>query len=387
MSASSEHVPASTPRVALWRNRDFRLLWVGHTVSMFGSQITPVAMPVIAALTLHATPAQMALLLSLNYAPATLVSLFAGVLVDRMRRRPLMIATDMLSAALLIIIPLIALLGWLRMEVLYVVTFFLGAVGVFYGLADSAFLPTLVLREQLPHANSMLATSGSTARVVGPGLAGILIQWLTAPFAILIDAATFLVSAVSALLIRTAEPILPAPERPPHVWREIAEGLWVIVANPYLRTFALSAAALDIFWNALYAVYVLYITRELGLPPATLGVILSAGSVAALISAPLAVPIARRFGMGWTLIGNQVVIGSGSLLIALALLARPAALILLVVAEVLQVGANTIFYILRDSVRQAATPDSLRGRVGASTMCIGLGVAVKRQLELVSNVN
>jgi len=293
-----------------------------------------------------------------------------------MRRRPLMSATDMLSAALLIIIPLIALLGWLRMEVLYVVTFFLGAVGVFYGLADSAFLPTLVLREQLPHANSMLATTGSTARVVGPGLAGILIQWLTAPFAILIDAATFLVSAVSALLIRTAEPILPAPERPPHVWREIAEGLWVIVANPYLRTFALSAAALDIFWNALYAVYVLYITRELGLPPATLGVILSAGSVAALISAPLAVTIARRFAMGWTLIGNQVVIGSGSLLIALALLARPAALILLVVAEVLQVGANTIFYILRDSVRQAATPDSLRGRVGASTMCIGLGVAL-----------
>jgi MFS family permease len=138
----------------------------------------------------------------------------------------------------------------------------------------------------------------------------------------------------------------------------------------------LSAAALDVFWNALYAVYVLYITRELGLPPVTLGVILSAGSMAALVSAPVAALIARRFAIGWTLIVSQVVIGSGSLLIALALLARPAALMLLIAAEVIQVGANTIFYIIRDSVRQAVKPDDLRGRVGASTMCLGLGVAL-----------
>src|SRR5439155_19210880 len=128
----------------------------------------------------------------------------------------------------------------------------------------------------------------------------------------------------------------PTPERPPHMWREIADGLWVVAANPYLRAFILSAAALDIFWNALYAVYVLYITRELGLPPATVGVILSVGSMAALISAPLSAPIARRFGMGRTLIGSQVVIGCGSLLIALALLIRPAALALLIAAEVVQ---------------------------------------------------
>jgi MFS family permease len=343
---------------------------------MLGSQITTVALPLIAALALQATPAQMALLLALGYAPATLVSLFAGVLVDRIRRRPLMVATDLLSAGLLLLIPVLALLGWLRIEALYVITFLLGVVGVFYGLADGAFLPTLVPREQLPQANSMLATSSSTAQVVGPGLAGILIQWLTAPFALLIDALTFLVSAWSALLIRAPEPTRPPAERRPHLWREIAEGLWAIVANPYLRTFILSAAAFDLFWNALYAVYILFVTRELGLPPASIGLILSTGSLAALASAPLAAPVARRCGLGRTLIGCQAALGAGSLLIASALLARPAALALLIAAEVIQVSANTIFYVNRDSVRQAVTPDHLRGRVGAGTMCLGLGVAL-----------
>jgi MFS family permease len=197
-----------------------------------------------------------------------------------------------------------------------------------------------------------------------------------APVVVVIDAVTFLVSALSAALIRAVEPLPPVPERPPLMGREIAEGLSVTAANPYLRAFILSAAALDIFWNALYAVYVLYITRELGLPAATIGVILSVGSLAALISAPLSAPIAHRFGIGRTLIGSQILIGCGSLLIALALLIRPAALLLLILAEVVQVGANTIFYVNRDSVRQAVTPADLRGRVGASTMCLGLAAAL-----------
>ena len=177
MATQSNHPPVAPQRAALWRNRDFRLLWFGHTVSMFGSQITPVAVPLLAALTLHAGPAQMAVLLALQYAPATLVSLFAGVLVDRIRRRPLMIATDLLSAALLGVIPLAVPLGWLSIELLYIVTFCLGVVGVFYGIADSAFLPAVVTRDQLTWANGALATSSSAARIVGPGLGGIFVQW------------------------------------------------------------------------------------------------------------------------------------------------------------------------------------------------------------------
>jgi MFS family permease len=376
VSLSSEPMPEHPPHLALWRNRDFRLLWGGHTISMLGSQITLIALPLIAALTLQATPAQMAILMSLGYAPATLIGLFAGVLIDRVRRRPLMIITDLLSAGLLLLIPLMVQHQWLNIEALYVVSFLLSIAGVFYGLADGAFLPTLVPREQLAQANGMVATSSSTMRVIGPGLAALLIQWLTAPIAVVIDAATFLVSALSAAFIRTVEPLPPAQERQPHICQDIAEGLSATTANPYLRAFILSAAALDIFWNALYAVYVLFITRELGLPPATIGLIFSVGSMAALIGAPIAAPIARRFGVGRVLISSQILIGCGSLLIALPLLIRPAALPFLIVAEIVQAGANTISYINRDSVRQAVTPGHLRGRIGASTMCFGLGAAL-----------
>jgi Na+/melibiose symporter-like transporter len=264
----------------------------------------------------------------------------------------------------------------LRIELLYVVAFLLGGVGVFYGLADGAFLPMLVGRAQLPQANSALATSSSAARVIGPGVAGLLVQWVTAPFAVLIDAVTFLISALSAALIGTPEPAVQVQERRLNLWQEMSAGLRVIADNPYLRTFALSSAGLDIFWNALYAVYVLYITRVLVLPPATVGLIFSVSSITALASAPIAAAIARRFGLGRTLIVSQVLVSSGSLLIVLAMFLRPAALVLLISAEVVQVCANTIFWINRDSVRQAITPDRLRGRVGAATMCIGLGVAL-----------
>jgi MFS family permease len=361
---------------ALWQRRDFRLLWAGHTISMLGSQITLVALPLLAALTLQATPAHMATLQALQYAPPTLVSLFAGVLVDRVRRRPLMIVTDLISALLLLVLPVSLAAGWLGLELLYAVALLLGIVGVFYGLADAAFLPTLVPRTQLPAANGALATSSSTARVVGPGLAGVLIQWLSAPLAVLLDAASFLISALSALLIRAPETPPTSPVRQSNVWAEIVEGLATVVRNPYLRAFALAAAAFDLFWNALYAVYILYVTRTLGLPPAAVGLILSVGSVVALGAAPAAAGVARRFGLGRTLVASQVLLGSGSVLIAMALAAPPLALVLLVLAEAVQAAANTVSWVTRDSVRQAVTPDRLRGRVGAATMCLGFGAAL-----------
>lgn len=373
--SSSPNAPAS-PRATLWRHRDFQLLWAGHTVSMLGSQITLVALPLLAALTLGATPAQMAVLQALQYAPPTLASLFAGVLVDRVRRRPLMIITDLLSAALLLLLPLGIGLGWLRLEVLYAVALLLGVLGVFYGLADQAFLPTLVPRGLLPAANGALATSSSTTRIVGPGLAGIMIQWLGAPLALVLDAASFVLSALTALFIRTPE-TAPVPSGGAEsVWRDIAEGVTTIVRNPYLRAFSLAAAALDVFWNALYAVYILYVTRPLGLPPAAVGFILSVGAGAALFAAPLSTRVIGHFGLGRAVIGAQVVLGAGSLLIALAMTAPQQALALLVVAEVAQAGAGTISWIARDSVRQAVTPDQVRGRVGAATMCLGFGAAL-----------
>ena len=159
-------------------------------------------------------------------------------------------------------------------------------------------------------------------------------------------------------------------------WREMRSGLAVIVHNPYLRAFVLASASFDVFWNALYAVYILYVTRTLGLPPAAIGLLLSVGSGAALVCAPLAAPLVTRFGLGRSILLSQIVIGVGSILIVLAGVVPAAALGLLIAAEVVQVAANTVSSIGRESVRQAVTPDYLRGRAGAATMFLGFGAAL-----------
>ena len=363
-------------RSSIWRHADFRKLWLGHTVSMFGSQITLVALPLIASLTLAATPAQMALLQGLGYAPATVLGLFVGVWVDRVRRRPLMVAGDLLSAALLLVLPLAAWAGLLRLELLYALAFGLAAVGVLYGLADGAFLPVLLKGDELVAGNSALAASSSVARIAGPGLAGALMQLLGAPFAVLLDALSFLVSALAAWRIRAPEPPPPAPKQRPNVWREIAGGLGELWRNPYLRAFQLAFATFDIFWNALYAVYILYITRTLGLGPAAVGVILGVGSGGALLGSLVAARISRRLGIGRTLIVAELALGLGSLVIAGAGWLPSVALPLLIGAELVQSFSNTIFYINAGSVQQLETPEHVRGRVGASRMTLGLGVAL-----------
>lgn len=242
-------------RSSIWRNRNFRRLWLGHTVSLFGSQITAVAFPLIAALTLQATPSQMAILQVFSYAPATVIGLWAGVWVDRIPRRRLMIATDIASAILMLVLPVAVALGFLRIDVLYLVAVLLSGLGVFYGSADEALLPLLLPRDQLTAGQSALATSSAIARIAGPGLAGVLIQALTVPIAVLMDAASFGFSALMGWRIRIVEPVRSDKTTPPHVWREIGEGLRTLWHNYYLRTFQIMTLTFDIFWNALYAVY------------------------------------------------------------------------------------------------------------------------------------
>lgn len=339
---------------------------------MFGSQITPVALPLIAAITLQATPAQMALLQTLQYTPAILLGLVAGVWVDRVRRRPIMIFSDLARAFLLLSIPLLAWFGLLRIELLYLLTFLLGIGGLFFGVADAALLPHLVRPAQLVAANSALATSSSVARIAGPGIAGILIQWLSAPFAPIFDAVSFLASAWAAYAIRAQEPPPPAPEARPGLWRAVGEGLRTIIAHPVVRALTLASMTFDLFWNALYAVYVLYLARTLGLAPAALGLILAIGSIGALVGTLVVGQVHRRFGIGRSLVGAQFLIGSASLLIPLALFWPALSLVFLIAAELVQSCVGTIYGITRFSLTQAITPNLLRGRVQASSSFIGM---------------
>jgi len=367
--------PSSAARAARRRlmrdNPAFRTLWLGQTISMMGSQVTTYALPLLAVLTLHTTPSQMGVLRALAFAPAMLIGLVAGVWVDRLRRRPLLIAADLIQAMLLAILPVAAALGALRLGTLATVIALLSLVGVFSSAAAGAIVPALVPQDRLIQANSALAASSSVAQIIGPGLAGVLVQAVTAPAAVLVDAASFLVSALALGRIHVHE-ATPSPTAPrPSLRAEVGEGVRMVIGTPILRAFVASSATLDVFWNALMAVYFVYVTRDLRLPPAAYGLIFGLGSIGALLGSLAAGPVARRLGPGPALIVAQLVLGAAGLLIALSVHLPAIALVLLTLAETVQGGMNTVYGITSHSLMQVMVPDHLRGRVTASRHVLG----------------
>ena len=240
----------------LWQHADFMKFWLSQTVSLFGSAITSLALPLTAAIALHATPVQMGSLKAAQFAPFLLIGLIAGVWVDRQRRRPILIAADLGRALLLGFIPVAAVQGMLRIEHLYIAAFGVGTLSVFFDTAYFAFLPTLVKREQLVEGNSKLVVSISTSQILGPGVAGPLVQWFTAPVAIALDAVSFLLSALLLILIRTPEPVLSHPDQP-KFWREFGEGVQVVLKNPLLRAIACCAGTVRLFSSMVDSVYIL----------------------------------------------------------------------------------------------------------------------------------
>jgi len=254
-------------RQSLWRHPDFLKLWAGQAVSQFGTQVTYLALPLTAALLLKATPVEMGVLAAAETLPIGLVGLFAGVWADRSRRRPMLIAADIGRAILLGSVPLAAAIGRLHIVQLYVVAFLVGVLSVFFGVAYAPFLLTLVQRERIVEGNSKLSMTESAANIAGPGLAGSLIQLATAPVAILADALSFLVSALSLGLIRSPEPAPPAPERRGSIRREIGDGFRVVTRDRVLRAIAGCTGTWAFFDTVVLAVLVLYVTRQLRVAP------------------------------------------------------------------------------------------------------------------------
>lgn len=363
--------PAGVLPGSLWRHGDFAKLWTGQTVSVLGSQITPLALPLTAAVTLRASPGEMGWLRVAEYLPPVLVGLVAGVWVDRLRRRPILIWTDLIRALILLGVPAAAAIGLLRMELLYGVAVAMGILGAVFGVAAAAYLPSLVPSTSLLEANAKLETGNSVAYVVGPGIAGVLIQVLTAPGAIAVDGLTFLASALGVAAIRTPEQTAPPREKRRRLWVEIGEGLRTVAYSPILRPFVVSSAAYDVCWNAVAAVYFLYLTRELALAPAAFGLIIGVGSVGGLVESVVAGEAARRIGLGRVIVGSQFLLGASGLLIPLAASLPALALALLVLAEVVQLFMNSVYSVNRASLELLATPDRLRGRVRASRSVIG----------------
>lgn len=352
-------------REPLWRHGEFLKLWAASAVSDVGSQITALALPLMAALTLGASAWQMGVLSAASSAPTLLVGLFAGVCVDRLRRRPILIAADVGRALLLATIPVAALAGVLRIELLYVVALVAGAFTVLFDVAHLAYVPSLVGRDQLIDGNSKLETTWSVAQVAGPGIGGVLVGWLTAPIAILVDAVSFLLSALFLARIRAPEvPLASADAR--SVLHDILEGVRVVFGHRLLRVLAGCSATTSFFGQMFLAVYILYMTRDLGLGAMGVGLVLATGGVGSLAGSLVAGPATRRFGPGRTMIAAQLAFGLTGLAVPLAVFVPSVALPMVIASEFGQWMSILVYYVNAVSVRQAVTPDRLQGRTNAT---------------------
>ena len=354
------------PRHGLWQHRDFLRLWMGQGVSTLGTMIGRPAMTFTAILVLDATPAQVALLAAMDILPGMLVGLHAGAWVDRLRRRPILIATDVGRCLVLLSVPLAAMLGMLRIEQLYVVALLVSLLSVFFNVAWHAYLPSLVRKDQLLEGNSKLAASAAVAEFTGFGVAGALVHLLTAPIAVLLDALSFLGSALALRGIRSDEPLPAQPAQPEPMRRAIVEGIRAVFAQPLLRALALCNVSMDLAGGIFGALVVLYMSRELGFSPAVLTPIWAVGGFASLLGAAWAARITARAGVGPTLIVAVLGVGIGMLFVPAAAGATLLAAALLVAQQLVGDISATVFEINQATLGQQLAPAEMLGRVNAT---------------------
>jgi predicted MFS family arabinose efflux permease len=357
----------------LLHNADFKKLWAGQTISVFGSMVTRAAIPFAAILALDAGPLDLGLLHATEAIPVLLVGLFAGAWADRVRRRPLMIAADVGRALLLATIPVAAMLGRLTMAHLFVVVALVAGMTVVFNVAYQAYLPGLVGRENIVEGNSKLGMSSALAEVGGFSLGGMLVQVLTAPIAILVDAVSFLVSGAAVAAIR-------APERAPEpadddsgIGKEVVEGVRIVMRDGALRALLLAATTVAVSGGMFGALYTIYVTRELGLSPVLWGVVVACGGFGSFMGAALAERAGRRFGLGRALVVSLAVGGALQLLVPLAHAPVALAVGCLIGAQIFGDCGLTMYNIQDVSLRQSIAPEHALGRVNATIHFLELG--------------
>ncbi len=350
---------------SLWRVRDFRRYAGADAISKFGSEVSLVALPLTAALTLHASPFQVGLLTAAEMVAFLLVGLPAGAWVDRMRRRPVLVAADVVRALALLSIPAAAVPGVLGLPQLYAVALVNGLCTVFFDVAHQSYLPSIVGREDLARGHGTLAANQSLAQLAGPGIGGWLVQALTAPIAVVADALSYAGSALLLLGVR-------ADEKPGgrdvrgggRLWPEIAEGLLFVAGQPVLRRVAAVGALMMLSFGLWSATVPLYLVREVGTSPGTYGTLLSAGAVGGVAGAWLAPRVAARLGTG-----RAMYAAAWAATVCTAPLALTAAgprLLILPVALAAGGVATTVFSVAQGAYRQSICPPHLLGRLSAT---------------------
>jgi MFS family permease len=352
----------------------FRPLWLAHSISEIGSQITLVALPVTAAVVFGATPVQMGILTAAGLVPYPVLAMPAGVWVDRLDRRRVMIWSDVARLVLLGTIPLAAAAHVLSLTQLYVVALLAGAFTVLFDIARTSFLPAFVPAHALVPANMRMGLSTSVAGVAGPGLGGMLVPLLTAPIAIAVDAVSFGFSALLLGRVKGGSPATGAPvRRRDGLLREVAEGLRYVMHHPVLRTSALAIGVANFFGFVTVSVTIIYATRTLGIAVGLLGWLIAAGGVGAVIGSLLAHPLARRFGLGKASVVGLAMFALGPSLLPLATGSDRQSLVLFAGGQFIIGAGIAILDINVLSLRQAITPDRLQGRTGASIRMVQWG--------------
>ncbi len=375
MTASVLATQPPRASVGLLRHADFLRLWTGQTVSRFGSQVSLLAIPLIAITMLGATAFEVGALNAAEALPFLLIGLPAGAWVDRVRRRRVLVVADAGRAVALASIPVAAALGVLSLTQLYVVALVTGFLTVFFDVAYLSYVPSLVGPDQLADANAKLETTSSAAQVAGPGIGGALVQFVSAPYAVAADALSFVVSLVCVLAIRRSEPDPRANHRGDRtgvagIAQDVAEGLRHVLGQPHLRSLAIGASLLNVFTSMFGAVVLLFAVRELRLDAGTIGAVLAFGNLG-LFGALGASAVTARFGLGHTLVVTIVLTAVGVL--AIAATPREYAVPWLVGALLLLSATSMIFNVDQLTLRQAITPPQLQGRMHATVRFLAWG--------------
>ena len=358
----------------LWRDPEFMKLWSSLTITAFGAQITNLALPLTAAVMLHATPMQMGILVALETLPFALVSLHAGVLIDRVRKLPIVIAANWGRGLALLAIPAAAFAGVLSIELLFVVGFVCGIQNVVGGAAYQVLLAQMAGRERLVEANAKSSLGEMSSALVGPGLAGGLIQLLTAPFAIVLDACTFFASALMLRRIRAPQDVVFRGPRA-SVMAEIHEGLKLVWHNRTLLALAWLAALWQILHHMQMAVLILFATRDLGLSAGAIGLTYAFGGVGCVAAAAFAERLSRRFGVGPVIVQGLILTALGWQAFGLVSGPPAVAMVALGLAMLVFDFGGVLYGINYLSLRQAITPDRLLGRMTATMRFLTVAAA------------
>ncbi|MEV6109575.1 MFS transporter [Streptomyces sp. NPDC051940] len=364
---------ASAPR-GLWRDADFRRLWVGQTASQLGEHATLVVLPLVAVLVLHADAAQLGALRAVGQAPLLLLPLLVGAWVDRWRARTVMVLSDLGRTLVLGAVAAAGLLGLLGLPALAAAAFAVGALSVFFDVAYQASVVRLVERDQWVRGTSALEGSRSAAQVGGPALGGALVSLLSAPAAAASGAVFFALSFVSVRRIHRRE-VLPERGMPARTWRQIHEGLAHVAGNPALRTVGLASAAFQFSFAALMTVYLIHLPRELHLPATAIGLALAATGPGALVGSLLAARLPARLGYGRVLV-TAAALGNASMLCVPAVHGPPARAVAALMAVNFVFGVfSQLVNVTVTAVRQHLVPAGIQGRVAATITFAGMGTA------------